>query len=105
MKKPSRYYCQYEDEKLWQKELARVKKLYPGVTGPEELTDPEAYWREMDFEELNAARKFAAEQVFPDVPHQQFDRDCPVCGAAWGIDLTMLAEKPGMMIHKAEWVR
>ena len=43
--------------------------------------------------------------VFPDVPYQQFDRTCPACGTEWGIDLTMLRESGGMMIHKAEWVR
>lgn len=61
MDKPSRYFVPYEDQRLWQSELARVRRLYPDATAPEELTEPTNYWRDRDFNNLRSARAFARE--------------------------------------------
>lgn len=61
MKRPSRWFVPYEDQALFEKALARVNKEYPGAEEPRDLIDPVDYWRDRDFDDLEAARVFAKE--------------------------------------------
>lgn len=83
MRKPSRYFAPYEDQKLWEKELARVKKLYPDDPGPEEFTDPDAYWREKDFDDPGAARTFADKHGTGDVIERVGITEYPEAPGVW----------------------
>jgi hypothetical protein len=63
MKRPSQYFVSYEDQELFKKALARVVAENPGMQHPEELTDPPDYWRDKEFDDLEAAQAFAREGI------------------------------------------
>jgi hypothetical protein len=92
MKKPARYYVPCEDEALWEKELARVKKLNPGVEEPEDLTEPTNYWVNRDFDELEAARQFAKE-VGNDVYERVGIEEDPLAPGMWDYEERLVRER------------